>query len=206
MITVWGRASSSNVQKVTWTLDELGVEYERIDRGREFGGLDTPEYLANNPNGRVPTVQDGDLIMWESQAICRYLARTYNGEHLYPAAPESAFQVEKWMDWNIAHLAPSMFPMFLAAREADDLAVAKDPKFDRFANEAKRCLAILQGVLNGQDYLAGDSFTLADLVCAISVSRWLFVGHDFGGETNVEAWYGRVSERPASQRHNVVSF
>ncbi|MCP5083234.1 MAG: glutathione S-transferase family protein [Alphaproteobacteria bacterium] len=206
MITVWGRASSSNVQKVTWTLDELGVEYERIDRGREFGGLDAPEYLANNPNGRVPTIQDGDLILWESQAICRYLARTYNGDHLFPAAPAAAFQVDKWMDWNIAHLAPSMFPMFLAARTADNLEAAKDPKFDKTVSEARRNLSIMQGILGGQDYLAGDSFTLADLVCAVSVSRWLFVGHNFGNEANVEAWYGRVGERPACQRHNVVSF
>ena len=206
MITVWGRASSSNVQKVTWTMDELGVEYERIDRGREFGGLDTPEYLANNPNGRVPTVQDGDLIMWESQAICRYLARTYDGDHLFPADPNAAFPVDKWMDWNIAHLAPSMFPMFLAARSADSLEVAKDAKFDKVVAEARRCLGIMQGILSGQDYLAGNDFTLADLVCAVSVSRWLFVGYDFGDEAGVAAWYGRVSERPACQRHNVVSF
>lgn len=206
MITVWGRASSSNVQKVIWTLDELGVEFERIDCGREFGGLDTPEYLSNNPNGRVPTVQDGDLVMWESQAICRYLARTYGGEHFYPTAPAEAFQVDKWMDWNIAHLAPAMFPMFLASREANDIAVAKDAKFDRFVAETKRNLSIMNGILAGQDFLAGAAFTLADLVCAISVSRWLFVGYDFGSETNVEAWYARVCERPFAQRHNVVSF
>ena len=206
MITVWGRASSSNVQKVVWTLDELGVEYERIDRGREFGGLDTPEYLANNPNGRVPTVQDGDLVMWESQPICRYLARTYSGEALLPADPSAAFEVEKWMDWNVAHLAPSMFPMFLAAREADDLAVAKDAKFERLVSEARRLLGIMEETLSGQAYLAGNSFTLADLVCAVSASRWLFVGHDFGDNQSVAAWYARVSERPAAQRHNVVSF
>lgn len=206
MITVWGRASSSNVQKVTWTLDELGVPYERIDRGREFGGLDTPEYLANNPNGRVPTVQDGDLIMWESQAICRYLARTYGGENLFPTDAAAAFHIDKWMDWNAAHLAPSVFPMFLAAREADDLAVAKEPKFDKFVAEARRNLAIMQSFLSKQDYLAGDSFTLGDLVCAVSISRWLFVGHDLDDQAPVKAWFDRVCERPACQRHNVVSF
>ncbi len=206
MIKVWGRASSSNVQKVVWTLDELGVEYERIDCGREFGGLDTPEYLKNNPNGRVPTVEDGDLVMWESHSICRYLARTYGGERLFPADPASAVQVDKWMDWNASHLAPAMFPMFLAARTADDLSVAKDEKFYRFVAESKRNLAIMEGILSEHDYLAGDHFTLADLVCAISISRWLFVGHTFGDEQHVEAWFGRVNERPLAQRHNVVSF
>lgn len=206
MITVWGRASSSNVQKVVWTLDELGVEFERIDCGREFGGLDTPEYLKNNPNGRVPTVQDGDLVMWESHATCRYLARRYGGEQLFPADLAAAFHVDKMMDWNTAHLAPGVFPMFLAAREAKDVSVAKDAKFDRFVAETKRNLAIMQGILAGQEYLASEAFTLADIVCAISVSRWLFVGHDFGDANNVEAWFARVSERPFAQRHNVVSF
>ena len=96
MITVWGRASSSNVQKVLWVLDELSVDYERIDCGREFGGLDTPEYLAMNPNGRVPTVKDGEEIFWESHSICRYLCRVYGGNHLLPEAPAAAAQVEKW--------------------------------------------------------------------------------------------------------------
>ncbi|MEM8648306.1 MAG: glutathione binding-like protein, partial [Pseudomonadota bacterium] len=91
-------------------------------------------------------------------------------------------------------------------READDLAVAKDAKFDKLAAEARRCLGIMNGILGGQDYLAGDSFTLADLVCAVSVSRWLFVGHDFGDNSAVAAWFGRVSARPAAERHNVVSF
>ena len=90
MLKIWGRATSSNVQKVLWCCAELGIEYERVDLGGPFGGNRDPEYLAMNPNGLVPTVQDGDLILWESNTICRYLATTRHGERLYPAIPRRA--------------------------------------------------------------------------------------------------------------------
>ncbi len=206
MITVWGRASSSNVQKVIWTLDELGVAFERIDLGREFGGLDTPEYLAMNPNGRVPAIKDGDLVLWESHPICRYLCRTYGGRALLPEEPAAAAHVEKWMDWNVAHLAPSVFPMLLQAREANDVSVAKDAKFERLVSEARKNLRIMDDELKDKDYLAGGSFTLADLVISVTLSRWVFVGFDLAGFDAVAAWYERVGERPACKTHNVVSF
>ncbi|MEM7425889.1 MAG: glutathione S-transferase family protein [Pseudomonadota bacterium] len=206
MITVWGRASSSNVQKVVWTLDELGVPFERIDLGREFGGLDTDDYLGMNPNGRIPTVKDGDVILWESQAICRYLCRTYEGAALLPEDPAAAAHVEKWMDWNIAHLAPSVFPMFLQAREANDIAVARDARFEKLVAEAQKNLAILNDALAGQDYLCGDAFTLADLTVSVSLSRWAFVGFDLSGFDALAAWEARVGERPACRQHNVVTF
>ena len=87
MLKIWGRASSSNVQKVLWCCAELDLPFERIDVGGTFGGNRDPEYLALNPNGLVPTVKDGDLIMWESNTICRYLASTRNGERIYPRDP-----------------------------------------------------------------------------------------------------------------------
>ena len=206
MITVWGRASSSNVQKVVWTLDELSVPYERIDLGREFGGLDTPEYLGMNPNGRVPTIKDGDLVLWESHPICRYLCRTYGGSNLLPDAPAAEAHVEKWMDWNLGHLGPSVFPMFLQSREANDIAVAKEARFEKTVSEAKKNLQILEGALEGSDYLTGTEFTLADLVVSVSLSRWMFVGFDLEGFDAVAAWNDRVGGRPGCQKHNVVSF
>lgn len=206
MITVWGRASSSNLQKVTWTLDELGVEYKRHDRGRQFGGTDTEEYLAMNPNGLVPTVKDGDLVMWESHAICRYLARTYNGDGLLPSDPAGVFQVERWMEWNTAHLAPSIFPMFLAAREANDLAVAKEDRFNKTVAMAGKFMSVMDQHLASENYLALGRFTLSDIICSVSLSRWLFIGHNFDDVPNLRAWYDRVGEREACQRHNIASF
>src|SRR5438034_8862245 len=92
-----GRASSSNVQKVLWCCAELDLPFERVDLGGPFGGNRDPEYLQLNPNGLVPTVKDGDLVMWESNTICRYLASTRDGERLYPRDPVARTHVERWM-------------------------------------------------------------------------------------------------------------
>ena len=108
MLKIWGRATSSNVQKVLWCCAELGLEFERVDVGGPFGGNRDPEYLAMNPNGLVPTVKDGDLVMWESNTICRYLATTRNGEHLYPRDPAARTHVERWMDWQLAVIGAPM--------------------------------------------------------------------------------------------------
>ena len=99
MLKIWGRTTSSNVQKVLWCCAELGLEYERVDLGGPFGGNQDPEYLALNPNGLVPTVKDGDLVMWESNTICRYLCTTHGGERLYPKDPAARTHIERWMDF-----------------------------------------------------------------------------------------------------------
>jgi len=98
MLKIWGRTTSSNVQKVLWCCAELGLEYERVDLGGPFGGNQDPEYLALNPNGLVPTVKDDDLVMWESNTICRYLCTTRDGERLYPKDPVARTHVERWME------------------------------------------------------------------------------------------------------------
>ncbi len=118
MLKIWGRATSSNVQKVLWCCGELDIPFERVDLGGPFGGNQNPEYLALNPNGLVPTVQDGDLVLWESNTICRYLATTRStgvdrgatgrSELLYPAAPAARALVERWMDWQLSTLGPPM--------------------------------------------------------------------------------------------------
>ena len=108
MLKIWGRATSSNVQKVLWCCAELDLEFERVGVGGPFGGNRDPEYLAMNPNGLVPTVKDGDLVMWESNTICRYLATTRDGEHLYPRGPATRTHVERWMDWQLAVIGAPM--------------------------------------------------------------------------------------------------
>ena len=102
MLKIWGRATSSNVQKVLWTCAELNIPFERVDIGGPFGGNRDPEYLRLNPNGLVPTVKDGDVVMWESNTICRYLATTHQGDRLYPSDPAQRTHVERWMDWQLA--------------------------------------------------------------------------------------------------------
>ncbi|MFP4906358.1 glutathione S-transferase N-terminal domain-containing protein, partial [Paraburkholderia sp. BR14261] len=115
MITIWGRANSVNVQKVLWCCDELVLPFQRIDAGGSFGHLNEPSYLAMNPNGKVPTITDGTFVLWESNAILRYLAMEYGPSSLlYPTDPKVRASIERWLDWSIGTLAPIERPVFLA--------------------------------------------------------------------------------------------
>src|SRR5690606_22701182 len=112
MLTVWGRTNSINVQKVMWTVGELGLEHERIDAGGAFGGLDTAEYGRMNPNRRIPVLQDGELGLWESNAIVRYLAARYGAGTLWAEDPAQRSEADRWMDWMVTTLLPDMTVVF----------------------------------------------------------------------------------------------
>ncbi len=196
MLKIWGRATSSNVQKVLWCCGELEIPFERIDLGGPFGGNQNPEYLALNPNGLVPTVQDGDLVLWESNTICRYLATTHRGERLYPAAPGPRALVERWMDWQLSTLGPPMGALLYG------LIRTKPEQRDQAAIEAARRKAIVawtivEEALEGPPFLAGSKLSLAEIVMGTQVYRW----HAFPLERpplkNIKSWYERMRERTA---------
>jgi glutathione S-transferase len=200
MLKIWGRTTSSNVQKVLWCSAELGLEYERVDWGGPFGGNQDPEYLAMNPNGRVPTLKDGDLIIWESNTICRYLCTTRNGDWLYPRDPVGRTQVERWMDWQLASVGPPMGTLLFA------LIRSKPEQRDHAAIEAARRQAlaawtIVDEALDDHAYLAGEQLSLAEITLGTLVYRW----HTFPIERpplkNLRAWYERLRERPAFTKH-----
>ena len=114
-LTIWGRANSVNVQKVLWCLGELDIAYERIDAGMQFGRNNEPQYLTMNPNGRVPTLVDGDFVLWESNSIMRYLCLAYGkGTPIYPDAPKSRAAVDRWLDWTLSTVQPVDRPVFWA--------------------------------------------------------------------------------------------
>jgi glutathione S-transferase len=106
-ITLWGRASSANVQKARWALAEIGLAYEHTPLGGKYGGNKEPAYLAMNPNGLIPTLRDGDLVLWESHAIVRYLAATYSAGGLWPEGPSARAIVDQWTDWTVATFQPA---------------------------------------------------------------------------------------------------
>ena len=196
MLRIWGRTTSSNVQKVLWCCAELGIGYERVDLGGPFGGNEDPEYLAMNPNGLVPTVKDGDLIMWESNTICRYLCTTRNGEWLYPRDPGARTYVERWMDWQLSSIGPPMSALLVG------LIRSRPEQRDNAAIESARRKAlvawtIVEDELGSRPYLAGSGLTLAEIVLGTMVYRW----HGFPIERpllrNLKAWYERLRERPA---------
>jgi glutathione S-transferase len=202
MLTIWGRANSVNVQKVLWCCEELGLAYDRIDAGLQFGRNNEPEYLAMNPTGRVPTLVDGDFVLWESNSILRYLAMQYGPQSsLYPADPKVRASADRWLDWSLSTLQPAERPVFWgyirtkpADRDAAQLAAA--------ANEVAKLWRIVDAHLNGRDYLEGDTFTLADLVIAAYARRWFgIVELARPALPQLERWYIGITQRAGFQRY-----
>lgn len=126
MIKIWGRTDSSNVQKVLWCCGELGLEFDRLDWGGNFGGNKDDSYLEMNPNGLVPTLKDGDFILWESNSVMRYLNAKYGQGRLLPATPEGMAGANRWMDWQLSTFNSAIVPLFWGlVRTPED---KRDPK------------------------------------------------------------------------------
>jgi glutathione S-transferase len=200
MLTIWGRASSSNVQKVLWGCDELGLAFERHDVGREFGRNRDADYLAMNPNGLVPTLRDGDLVIWESNAILRYLATKYGGERLYPTEFGARSQVDRWLDWQLGTMTPAMSPVFWGLirtppAERDVAAI------DKARLQSATYWTLLDHELSARPYVAGATLTLADIALGNSIHRWLNFPIERPVLPHLRAWYDRIATRPGFQTH-----
>jgi glutathione S-transferase len=204
MLKIWGRTTSSNVQKVLWTCAELNIEYDRVDHGGPFGGNRDPEYLRLNPNGLVPTVIDGDLVMWESNTVCRYLCTTHaNGETLYPRDPAARTHVERWMDWQLSVIGGPMGALL------QGLIRSTPETRDPAAIEAARRRAIaaweiVDDALASQPYLGGQSLSLAEIVMGTHIYRWFNYAIERPHLDHLQAWYDRISGRPGFKNHIVM--
>jgi len=205
MIKLWGRATSSNVQKVVWTLEELGIAYERIDVGGKFGGLDTPEYGQLNPNRLVPAFQDGDLNLWESHAIVRYLAATYGTDSLWHADPAQRAASDQWTDWTSSTFQPAWLAIFgyfvrtpPQARDAEVLKAA--------VQKAVAAYEIIERNLADKPFLTGDTLSYADIVAGTSLYRWTTMDIDRPVLPNVDAWHQRLLARPAFTKSVCVPY
>jgi glutathione S-transferase len=205
MLTVLGRTNSSNVQKVLWCLDELGVSCEREDVGGAFGRNKEAAYLAMNPNGLIPTVLDEGCVLWESNTILRYLAARYGSGSLWEPDPGRRAEGEKWMDWQITVLAPSMTPLFkqhvrVPAGERDQAVI------DRSFREAARAFTLLDGALAKAPWLGGGRFTVADIPCGVLAYRWMNLPIERPALPALADWYGRLAERGAYRNHVMVGM
>ena len=204
MLKIWGRSSSSNVQKVLWCCAELDLPFERVDHGGPFGGNRDPEYLKLNPNGLVPTVIDGDLVMWESNTICRYLCNTRpGGESLYPRDPAARTHVERWMDWQLSVIGAPMGALL------QGLIRSTPETRDAAAIEAARRRAIaaweiVDDALANQPYLGGQSLSLAEIALGTHIYRWFNYAIERPNLRNLRAWYERCAERPGFKNHIVM--
>ena len=200
MITVWGRPNSVNVQMVMWVAAELGVPVDRKDVGGVFGGLDTPDYRAMNPNGRIPTLQDGTLTMWESCACVRYLASRYGAGSLWPEDPADRARADMWMDWKKTSLMGPMTAVFWGLvrtpeAERDMEAIAAG------ARESIALYRILDAHLAGRDFVLGDRLSIGDIPAGAMAYRFMNLVEDRPGLENLEAWYDRLTARDAYRTH-----
>lgn len=200
MLKIIGRRTSGNVMKPLWLADELGLEYEQEDIGGAFGGNDTAEYLAMNPMGLVPTINDDGFIMWESNAITRYLAEKYGKGTLYPTDPHVRATADTWMDWKLNAVNPFMRSIFWGYvrtkpedRNMDDIKAA--------IKQGCKFWAMLDTHLEGRNYIAGDDLTMGDIPVGPQAFRWFELVEDRPSMPNLEAWYQRLTERPAYRKN-----
>jgi len=200
MLKIWGRKNSINVQKVLWCCGELALEFERIDAGLQFGVNNTPEYRALNPNGLVPTINDDGFILWESNAIVRYLARSHGAGNLWPADAQRAADADRWMEWHSTTLWPALRPVFhglvRTPPEKRNLAEIEENRL-----KLASLLGIADARLADRDYIAGSTFTVGDIPLGVAAFRWFTLPIVRVNLPHLERWYTRICERPAFQQH-----
>lgn len=201
MLKILGRDTSSNVMKVLWACAELDVPFERTDVGGKFGGNDTPEYRALNPNGLVPTIiEDDGYTLWESNSCVRYLAATHDFGGLYPEDLRTRFSAERWMDWQVTTVSPAMIPVFRG------MVRTPPEKRDMAAIEAGRTrlsatMAIIDANLADRAFMAGDDFSMGDIPVGIAAWRWFNMPIEREDYPHLRRWVDALSERPGYRTH-----
>ena len=195
-LTIWGRANSVNVQKVLWCLTELDLPFERIDAGMQFGKNNEAEYLAMNPNGRVPTLVDGDYVLWESNSVMRYLCMEYRADTpIYPKEPKRRAAVERWLDWTLSTVQPVDRPVFWAIvrtppEKRNMAAIQRD------ADAAAEVYRVAEHHLSTRRYIEGDNFSIADIALGAYARRWLGAeGITRPKQPHLERWLALLGER-----------
>ncbi|OYT90200.1 MAG: glutathione S-transferase [Burkholderiales bacterium PBB3] len=197
-LQIWGRLNSLNVRKVVWAAQETGVPFTRTDAGMAFGIVKTPAYLQMNPNALVPTLQDGDLALWESNVIVRYLCAKYGAPALYPQDLAQRFDAERWMDWQQTTLNRAGGPAFLQL-----IRTPEDKRDHGAIAQSVAAMAPLLEQLNthlaDHAYLAGEHFSMADIPVGCDIHRWFGLPQARPALPHLERWYASVSSRPATR-------
>lgn len=192
MLTIWGRLNSHNVKKVVWLAVELGLEFERIDVGGKFG-MDEA-YLAKNPNALIPTIEDDDVVLWESNAILRYLAARHGGERWWPTNPAKMAMADRWLDWQFSYADAQRdaFKQYVRTPEAarDASIIAKS------IADTARHLEVLERYLTQTPWLSGSEFGLGDIPMGVYAYTWFNLPIERPEFPAVADWYARIQERP----------
>ncbi|EJE53587.1 glutathione S-transferase [Acidovorax sp. CF316] len=200
MLRLWGRLSSINVRKVVWAAQELGISLQRTDAGGQFGIVREARYLAMNPNGLVPLVEDEDtgLVLWESNPIVRYLCARHAPGDLYPEELPERFAAEQWMDWQQTTLNPAGRDAFIqwvrtpAAQRNESLIAAS-------VAATEPLLDLLDTHLAHQPFMVGERFTMADIPVGCEIHRWWGLPQERAARPNLDRWYQAVSSRSGAR-------
>jgi glutathione S-transferase len=200
MLKVWGRNTSSNVQKVMWAIGEMGLKAERIDIGGPFGKNNEPPYLAMNPNGLVPTLEEEDgFLLWESNTVVRYLAAKHGAGTLEPKDLRTRALASKWMDWQLTVAGPAIFPVFWGLiRTPPEKRDAK--AIDAGKAKITGAMKILDAQLEKTQFVAGDSFSYGDIPVGIITYRFVSLVTDRPAMKGLDRWYAALGTRPAFQQ------
>ena len=196
MLVVWGRKNSVNVQKVLWCCEEIGLEYERKEAGGAFGVVNTPEYRSINPNRLVPTIDDDGVVLWESNAVVRYLAAKYGAGGLWPDDLAPRADADRWMDWQQTTLWPALRPVFFGL-----IRTPPEQRDARAIEESRLKTADLLGILDyylaSRAFVAGDVFTMGDIPLGCAIWRWMALPIERPARPNVQRWFDALSQRSA---------
>ena len=196
MLRIWGRDNSVNVQKALWCCEEIEVPYERVDAGGSFGVVNTQQYRNLNPNGLVPTLEDEGFVLWESNAIVRYLAAKHSAGKLWPEDLKERAEADRWMDWQATTFWPAFRPLFW------NLVRTPPEQREQGAMEESRLktaeiLAYLDAHLRNRSYIVGDALTMGDIPLGCAIWRWVSLPIDRPELANVQRWFETLGTRPA---------
>jgi glutathione S-transferase len=199
MLKIWGRTNSVNVKKALWAAEELGLKYERIDAGMQFGVNHTPEYRKMNPTGLVPTIDDDGFVLWESHAIVRYLAAKHGAGSLWPGDLRVRADADRWMDWTHSFSRefqrPVFWPLVRTPPEKRDLKAIGEA-----VRKCAELLAIPDAALAGKQYLAGNALTMGDIPLGCHVQLWMRLPIERPAQPNLKAWFDRLCTRAAFRK------
>jgi glutathione S-transferase len=194
MLKIWGRLSSINVQKVVWCARDLGCEYERIEAGGAFGVVDTPAFQRLNPNRKVPVIEDDGFVLWESNAIVRYLCARHPESGLMPDSLTARADCDRWMDWQATEFTPVMRDAFMQLVRTPP-GGRDEALLEASIRQTEPMLAILDDALAARSFIAGDKFTMADIPVACAAHRWTNLPIERIQRPNVDKWLQRASNR-----------
>ncbi len=206
MLTLWGRANSFNVQKVAWLIEELELPHLHVEAGGSHGGLDDPDFRAMNPHGKVPVIRDGDVAVWESHAILRYLAASYERALFWSADPAERARIDAWMDWGQTVLQPDFLRGVFWGFYRTPEAQRDMPAIEAAMARCTEHFILLDQMLKDRPFMLGEHLTLADIVIGTHLYRYFEMGLERPDHSNLTAYYEHLKNRPAYQHGVMVPF